>query len=304
VIATGARARILPGADRPGVYALRTLDDARRVRAALNTARHVVVVGGGFIGCEVASAARSHGLSCTVIEAGEVPLAAALGPQVATWAAQLHHDHGTALLTEATVTGFEGEEHVSAVLLADGRRIPADLVVYGIGVEPNVEWVAGADLDSEGGIRCDASGRAHPNGRIHAVGDVARWWHRLLGRAVRIEHWAHAAEQAEVVGAHIATGTPNELTSVPYVWSDQYGTKIQIVGLPQSTHQVHLLEGTPEQGRFLAAYTQFGRITAAVAFSLPRQAARCRTLVARSATVPEACRELGIPALTTEGART
>ncbi|MER7503789.1 FAD-dependent oxidoreductase [Nonomuraea pusilla] len=294
VVATGARARTLPGHERAGVHALRTLDDALAVRAALATAANIVIVGGGFIGAEVASAARARGVPATLIEASANPLSGVLGPLIAQVCADLHTANGTRVLTDAVVAGFEGDEAVRAVSLADGRLIPADLVVCGVGVEPNVEWLAGTGLDIDGGLRCDAAGRADPAGTVYGVGDVARWWHPLLGTANRIEHWAHAVEQAETVATTIVSGEPAELSAVPYVWSDQYGVKIQIVGRPDPGHEVTLVEGSLEQARFLALYTAEGRVRAAVAFGRPRLAARARPLVGRSVSLPEAISELGL----------
>ncbi|SEN19180.1 NAD(P)/FAD-dependent oxidoreductase [Nonomuraea pusilla] len=294
VVATGARARTLPGHERAGVHALRTLDDALAVRAALATAANIVIVGGGFIGAEVASAARARGVPATVIEASANPLSGVLGPLISQACADLHSANGTRVLTDAVVAGFEGDEAVRAVSLADGRLIPADLVVCGVGVEPNVEWLADTGLDIDGGLRCDAAGRADSAGTVYGVGDVARWWHPLLGTANRIEHWAHAVEQAESVATTIAAGEPAELSAVPYVWSDQYGVKIQIVGRPDPGHEVTLVEGSLEQARFLALYTAEGGVRAAVAFGRPRLAARARPLVGRAVPLAEAISELGL----------
>ncbi|MDX3107940.1 NAD(P)/FAD-dependent oxidoreductase [Nonomuraea angiospora] len=296
VVATGARARTLPGHELAGVHSLRTLDDALAVRAALETAANVVIVGGGFIGAEVASAARARGVQATVIEASINPLSGALGPVIAQSCTDLHGANGTRVLTGAAVVDFEGDDSVRAVALADGRVIPADLVVCGIGVKPNVEWLAGTGLDIDGGLRCDSAGRADSAGTIYGVGDVARWWHPLLGTANRIEHWAHAVEQAETVAKTIATGEPAELTTVPYVWSDQYGVKIQIVGRPDPAHDATVVEGSLEQARFLALYTAEGRVSAAVAFGRPRLAARARPLVGKAVPLAEAIAELGLTA--------
>ena len=185
-------------------------------------ASRVAIVGAGFIGLEVAASCRARGLHVTVIEALPVPLSPILPPALCEMVAAMHRDHGVDLRTGVTVTDVIGESRVAGVALSDGSRIDADVVVVGIGVIPNTEWLEPSGLTLDNGIVCDGSGQAAPG--VYAAGDVARVANRWHGDSPRIEHWTNAVEQ----GVHAAEnalagpGASTSFSSVPYFWSDQY----------------------------------------------------------------------------------
>jgi NADPH-dependent 2,4-dienoyl-CoA reductase/sulfur reductase-like enzyme len=284
VIATGVQPRTLPGAaELGGVHTLRTADDAASVRAALHEAHQVVVIGAGFIGAEFASAARSEDVPVTMLEALPVPMSHVLGPQVGAMLGLLHERHGVEVVTGVTFDRFEGEQSVTAVVLADGRSFPADLVVVGIGARPATEWLASSGLPITDGVECDEQLRVVGFPDIHAVGDVARWPHPLYSSPVRIEHWTNANEHAGVVAASIL-GTPPPRAQVPYVWSDQYGHRIQIVGRP-SEGALAWLQGDVEDGLQAVYEDAESRIVGALVVDDPRSMMKFRKAILKHSTL-------------------
>jgi 3-phenylpropionate/trans-cinnamate dioxygenase ferredoxin reductase component len=276
VLATGARARRLPGTgSMAGVHVLRTLDDAVALRADLVPGAHLVVIGAGFIGAEVASTARRLGLEVTVVESLPVPLAGPLGAQLGSVCAGLHADHGVRLLTGTGVAGLTGTTRVTAVELADGRRLPADVVVVGIGALPDVAWLAGSGLDLRNGVLTDERGATSLPGVV-AVGDCAAAWSAAEGRPVRSEHWTHALEQpATAVAALLGSDVPVP-PSVPYFWSDQYGVRLQFAGRRRDGDEVRVVEGSCADRSFLAVYERDGRPVAVLGVDQPRLFTRWR----------------------------
>lgn len=271
VIATGASARRLPGPLLSGVHTLRTLDDARALRTRLTAGpRRVVVIGGGFIGAETASSCVALGHEVTVVEAAPLPLLPQLGTDMAAFCAGLHARGGAELVTGVGVAALHGERAVHAVGLADGRLLPADVVVVGIGAVPNTGWLAGSTLAVGDGVLCDdgcVTGLPH----VVAVGDVAR-----VGGS-RAEHWTSATEQPRVAVRNLLAGhTAETVRPLPYFWSDQYGSRIQFAGRRRADDTVRLLEGSPEGGSFLAAYEREGHTTAVLAVDRPRPFMRMR----------------------------
>lgn len=254
VIATGARARTLPvPSGLTGVHTLRTLDDSTALRDALAGKPRVAVVGAGFIGAEFASAARLRGLDVTVIEALAVPMSPILGDDVGREVSSIHALNGTELVTEARVERFLGSARVEGVALADGRAVPADLVVVGVGATPNTHWLEGSGLPVDhDGVHCTERYEIPGFPSIFAIGDLAVRPHPLLGVRARIEHWTSAGEQADAV-ASILTGAEPPAPQLPYVWSDQYGSRIQIVGRPSLGELAHR-EGSMAEGHFRAVY--------------------------------------------------
>ena len=227
LIATGARCRTLgPGPRLEGVHVLRSLDDCLALRTDFEASpARVVVVGAGFIGAEVAATARTKGLDVVMIEALPTPLSRVLGPEMGSVCAAVHRDHGVDLRTGTGVEGIDGADRVERVRLSDGSVIDADVVVVGIGVTPNTEWLEGSGLTIDNGVVCDATGWAGPG--VAAAGDVARWPNRRFGLVIRVEHWDNAAAQ----GAHAARrllGTAEPFAPIPWFWSDQYDRKIQL----------------------------------------------------------------------------
>lgn len=255
VVATGASARNLPGAQGlAGIHTLRTLDDAVALRAEIEPGRRLVVIGAGFIGAEVASTAWALGLDVTVVEALATPLAGPLGTQMGGIVSTLHADHGVRLICGTGVRGFTGVGRVEGVALDDGRLLPADLVLVGVGAQPNVGWLQGSGLELDNGVRCDAGGLTSSPGVV-AVGDCAAWYDRRLGRHHRVEHWTGALDRPKRAVATLLSGDSSGPDVAPaYFWSDQYGVRIQFAGDARSADTVTVEDGDPADRCFLAVY--------------------------------------------------
>lgn len=282
VIATGAAARTLPGADGlTGVHTLRTLDDARALRDELARGGRLVVIGGGFIGAEVASTAYALGLDVTVIEAAPTPLAGPLGETMGAVVSGLHADHGVRLLCGVGVKGLSGERQVDAVLLDDGRSVPADIVVVGVGARPCVEWLDGSGVVLDNGVKCGADGRSSLAGVV-AVGDCANWYDPRAGVHRRVEHWTGAVERpAAAVAALLAGGAVEPgVPRPPYFWSDQYGVKIQFAGFAGGADSVTVEEGAVGDRNVLAVYRRGGEPVAVLGMNQPRLFVRWRKQLA------------------------
>ncbi len=281
VIATGASARRLPGDGLVGVHTLRTLDDARALRAELaDGPRQVVVIGGGFIGAETASSCAALGHPVTVVEAAPLPLVPHLGAEMAAVCAALHRRGGVDLVTGTGVAGLRGTGCVTGVELSDGRTLPADIVIVGIGATPNTGWLVGSTLTLHDGVLCD-DGCVTALPQVVAVGDVAR-----VGGS-RAEHWTSATEQPRVAVANLLAGrTVETARSLPYFWSDQYGARIQFAGRRRDGDTIRLAEGelidgAPADDGFLALYERDGRTTAVLSVDRPRPFTRARRELAR-----------------------
>lgn len=275
VIATGARARLFPGADLPGIHTIRTLTDAQNIARELAKKPHVVIIGAGFIGAEVASTARQRGCEVTIIEAASVPLLRALGEEMGRHCISFHEKNGVSLLTDQKIQGFTGSTHVTGVITSSGT-IQAGLVVVGIGSSPNTDWLQGSGLNIDNGVFCDENGHADNSGDVFCVGDVSAWLDPLLGTHQRHEHWTAATEQAKIVGQALAGLHPTSPLRVPYFWSDQHGTKIQMIGTAHPNDEIAVLYGSVGEGTFLVAYHQNSKVSALLAFGMPRLIARHR----------------------------
>ncbi|MET7657250.1 FAD-dependent oxidoreductase [Streptomyces sp. NPDC005486] len=278
VIATGAAARMLPGTEGlAGVHSLRTLDDARALRDELARGGRLVVIGGGFIGAEVASTARALGLDVTVVEVAPTPLAGPLGATMGSVVSALHADHGVRLLCGVGVKGLRGESRVDAVLLEDGRSIPADIVVVGVGARPCVEWLEGSGVELDNGVKCGADGRTSLAGVV-AVGDCANWYDPRAGAHRRVEHWTGARERPDAAVATLLAGGAVEpgVPRPPYFWSDQYGVRIQFAGHAAGADSVTVEEGAADDRDVLAVYRRAGRPVAVLGMNQPRLFTRWR----------------------------
>jgi 3-phenylpropionate/trans-cinnamate dioxygenase ferredoxin reductase component len=275
IVATGSRPRRWPGpgAELDGVHVLRSLDDALGLRAAFDERPRVVIVGAGFVGCEVAQTARKEGLDVTLIDIAPAPMLP-LGPELGAWCAELHRDHGVDVRLGTGVAGLIGDGRVQAVELADGERVSADVVVVGLGAMPNTEWLAGSGLDVNPGLACDATLTAIGDADILGAGDIVAWPHPLAdGEPIRIEHWTVAAEQGQLAGRNVLVG-PNErkaYTAPPYFWSDQYEKKIQSLGLPGRADRIELLESTPDGARQVYGGARDGRLVGIIAINAARR---------------------------------
>lgn len=287
VITTGAAPRSLPGTgDVKGVHLLRTIDDCLALRLELELSPRVAVIGGGFIGCEVAATCRQRGLEVTLIEALPLPLIRALGPEMGEVCAGLHRDHGVELRLGAGVDGLEGDTRVEAVRLADGTRVAADVVVVGIGVSPVTDWLEGSGLVLDDGVVCDAACAAVGGERVVAAGDVARWPNERFGEVMRVEHWTNAAEQGEHAAKTLLHGPEKAgpFAPIPYFWSDQYSTKFQFLGI--AGDEVEVVEGDVGERRFVAAYGRRGRLVGALCVSRPNRTIPWRRLIDEGAPFP------------------
>jgi NADPH-dependent 2,4-dienoyl-CoA reductase/sulfur reductase-like enzyme len=282
VIATGATPRTLPGVDAANVHVLRTLDDAVALRDKLASRPRVVVVGAGFIGSEVASSARELGCEVTVLEVMAAPLVHALGPDVAAACARLQSSAGVDLRCNVAVSGVDDER----VWLDDGTSIAADVVVVGIGVRPELEWCVSSGLTIDNGILCDEFCQASAPD-VYAVGDVARWQNPLFNAPMRLEHWTNATEQAAAVARNIV-GEPTPFAPVPYFWSDQFDTKIQVLGVPRADDEVRVVRGGLEENKFVAAYGRAGRLVGVVGFSSARHVMSFRPMLATTTAYDDA----------------
>ena len=290
LIATGARCRTLRGSEGlDGVFVLRSLDDSLAIRAAFGAGpARVVVVGAGFIGAEVAATARTLGLEVTMIESLPQPLSRVLGDAMGAVCAELHREHGVDLRTGVGVEAIEGEGRVERVRLSDGSVIEADVVVVGIGVVPNTEWLEGSGLRIDNGVVCDATCLAAPG--VTAAGDVARWPNQRFGEVMRVEHWDNAVAQ----GAHAARrllvddAEAEPFVPVPWFWSDQYDRKIQMAGRIGPDDEMHVATGSLAERRFAAIYGRAGRLVGVLGFNRPRQVMRYRMLIESRATFEDA----------------
>lgn len=291
VIATGTRTRALPasvpGHDLRNVFYLRSVDDAVGLRSALNNAKRVVVIGGGFIGAEVACAARKKGASVTVVEGAPIPLVRAVGEDMGAYCAGLHRANGVELLTAASVVALGGSEVVEEVILSDGRKLPTDVVIVGIGAVPNVEWLAGSGLDISNGVLADEFLNVGHEG-VYAVGDVVRWPNPLFPGTMRLESWTSVVEQAERAVEHLGNPSSKRACAViPYFWSDQYGARIQCLGVPTAEAPV-VAHGSQESGQFLALYRRGDAFSGVFAFNSPHLIMKFRPLIQRGASWEEA----------------
>jgi NADPH-dependent 2,4-dienoyl-CoA reductase/sulfur reductase-like enzyme len=258
VLATGAAPNRLPfGMNTPGVHVLRTWRDAQAIRVALARGARTVIVGAGFIGAEVASAARKFDLPVTIIEQSEAPLTRAVGAEAGLALLRLHARYGTNVRLGATLVNIRGDDHVVSVMLGDGTELEADLVVVGIGASPNTGWLQSSGLTLDNGIVTDECLRASP--RVWAAGDVCRWRSDRLGALLRLEHWTNAADQGAHVGESIALREARAYDGIPYFWSDWYGQRIQFAGMGIGTPI--FIDGNYDSDRFVALYRNGDRLS-------------------------------------------
>jgi len=285
VIATGATPRRLDvaGATLDGVLSLRSLADARELRERMLAARAVVVVGAGLLGLEIAAAARSAGREVEVLERAATPLRRVVDDRIAAHVMALHARNGVRIRTRTTVAAFEGDGWVERVRLADGRSIPAELVVVAAGVEPETAWLRDSGIALDDGVLVDACGATAVPG-IYAAGDVARVASALAGAHVRFEQYGHAQAQGAAVGRTIA-GMPQPFTGVPGAATSQFGVRIQAIGFTRPDDAC-VVRGADD--RQLVFQLRGGRIVAASAFASARDFVSARQLVlARAAIRPE-----------------
>ncbi len=295
VLATGSRPRLLPlpsGLDDQ-VQPLRSLGDARRLAPRLKPGTRVVVIGGGFIGLEVAVTAAAAGASATVVEASPHPLARVAPALLGRWMADQHRRRGVTLLTGEAVAAIRRDGGELSVVLSGGAGVAADVVVVGIGVRPNMELAGDAGIAISDGVLCDAFGATDAAG-IWAAGDVSCHFNPLAGRHARLESWQNAQNQAIAVARNLIS-EPRPYAEVPWVWSDQFDINLQMCGWLEPDGDLHL-RGDPDSGRFIAIQVSNGCVNAAWTINQGREMRFLRRLVAmRKPVDAEALRHPGTP---------
>ncbi len=275
-----------PGFDLPGVHYLRTLEDSANLGAAVRAGgHHLVVIGAGFIGSEVAASARTMGNDVTLIDLLPSPMSGALGETLGDLFAEVHRSHGVDLRMCSRVTELRGQGRVEEAVLENGDHIPCDLAVIGVGVRPNVELARNAGLAVENGIlvneHCETS---HPN--VYAAGDVANWIHPDIGERLRVEHYDNAAMQGAAAARSMLGGT-DEYAPLPYVWSDQYDVNLQYVGFPTEWHEI-VVRGDTSKPEATIFFMRNGQVHAAATINRPRELRSARRLCEARAEVDPA----------------
>lgn len=284
IVATGLVPKRIPSfPDLDGIHVLRNYDESVALRKEAGSARHAVVVGAGFIGCEVAASLRKLGVDVALVEPQPAPLASVLGAQIGELVARLHRAEGVDVRCGVGVTEVRGADRVEKVVLSDGSELDADLVVVGIGSHPATGWLEGSGIEVDNGIVCDTNGRSSAP-HVWAIGDVASWRHSL-GHQVRVEHWSNVADQARVLVPAMMGEEPPAAVSVPYFWSDQYDVKIQCLGEPEADDTVHIVE---DDGRkFLAYYERDGVVAGVVGGGMPGKVMKVRAKIAAGAPIAD-----------------
>ncbi len=269
LVATGVRNRTLPapGADLPGIYDLRQAADADAIRQEAAPGRKAVLVGMGFIGSEVAATLRQLGVEVSVVEPLKLPLAHILGEEVGRVFESFHREHGVQMYFGESAARFEGQGRVQRVITHSGRQLACDFVVVGVGVEPVTEVVEGTGVKLDNGIVVDEYCQTNIAG-IYAAGDVARHYHPLIGRHIRVEHYQNAISQGMTAARNIL-GKQQVYSEVHWFWSDQYDYNIQYAGFPGQRDQF-VVRGSLEQRNFIGFYLKDRRIEAAVAINRPK----------------------------------
>lgn len=283
LLATGARARRLdvPGANLPGVHHLRTIADADALRADCAVGSRLVVVGGGYVGLEVAAVAATQGIEVTVLEVEDRILKRVASPALSAFYQALHTRNGVRVRTGAQATAFLGERRLRAVACADGARLPADIALVGVGAIPEVELAEAAGLACDDGVVVDEYARASTPD-VYAAGDCANHPNALLGRRLRLESVPNAMEQARVAAAnlHAVDGAAKAYRTMPWFWSDQYDHKLQMVGFATEGER-SVTRGEPAAGRFTTFHLRGDELVGADAVNSPREFMAARQLVGR-----------------------
>jgi 3-phenylpropionate/trans-cinnamate dioxygenase ferredoxin reductase subunit len=284
LIATGVRNRRLPlpGLGLRGVFDLRSVTDADALRAEIAPGRKAVVIGMGFIGCEVAASLRQQDVAVVAIDPSPAPLFRVLGAEVGGVMAAIHRDHGVDTIFDDIVTRFEGEQRVQCVVTGHGRRIDCNFAVVGVGVEPVAEFVAGSGIQTDDGILVDERCRTTVDD-IYAAGDVANHYHPVFGRRMRVEHWQNAMQQGAAAARNmLGNGAPYD--AVHWFWSDQYDCNLQYAGFHRHWDRL-VVRGRLDERQFLGFYLNQGRIDAVVALNRGRDLRRAMALIKQRAAV-------------------
>lgn len=295
LLATGARPRriAVPGAELGGIHYLRDVADADALAARLQPESTAVVVGGGWIGSEVAASARKLGVEVTILEQSRLPLERVLGQTVAQVYADVHREHGVQLVTGAQVEAFEGSRTVERVRLADGQSFDCDLVVVGIGVTPRTELAEQAGIAVDNGVLVDERLESGVPG-VFAVGDIANAFHPFYGERLRVEHWANALNQP-AVAAKAMLGKPASYERLPYFYSDQYDLGMEYSGYATTWDEV-VFRGEPAAREFIAFWLQADRVVAGMNANVWDVADPIQALIRSQKPVDKArLRDPGVP---------
>jgi len=284
VIATGLIPRRIPSfPDLAGIHVLRNYDESQALRSEAGSAKRAVVIGAGFIGCEVTASLRTLAVEVVLVEPQPQPLASVLGEQIGALVARLHRAEGVDVRTGIGVKAVEGDGRVEKVILSDDSEIEADLVIVGIGSRPATDWLEGTGIEIDNGVVCDKAGQTSAP-HVWALGDVASW-QDATGHQARVEHWSNVAEQARVLVPTLLGQEPPAVVVVPYFWSDQYDVKIQCLGEPEAKDIVHVVS---DDGRkFLAYYERDGLVVGVVGGGMPGKVMKARTKIAAGAPISD-----------------
>ncbi|GAB3857688.1 FAD/NAD(P)-binding oxidoreductase [Nocardioides maradonensis] len=290
VIATGSQTRTLPLLDGvPNVFEVRTLADSLSLHAELRPGRHLVVIGAGFIGLEVAATARKMGLDVSVVEIAPVPLTRVLGTELGHWFRDLQVEHGVDLHCGHGIASIEVTPRGTRLRLDDGTELSADLIVAGVGVAPATGWLEGSGIELADGVVCDEALRTSVPGVV-AAGDIVRWPNRLFGESMRVEQWLNAVEQ----GTHAAKTLMGEIepfAPVPYFWSDQFEAKVKFVGHVNGEDEVKVARTGDTS--LVALFGRGERLRGALCINAPRQLAFAKRDILKGVSFPEAVAALG-----------
>jgi len=278
IVATGARPKSFsPRSSLRGISTLRTVDDALAIKERMLPGVRMILVGAGFIGSEIASSAAACGVQVTIVELAEAAMIRAVGPKLGRILAGLHDEVGVNAVCNARVTGFGGKGSVEAVMLDGGWELPADIVVVGIGVDPNCEWLIGSGLRIEDGLACDRTLNAGPR-NVYGAGDVVSWPNEWWGGVMRGQQWLVAADQGKHAARNLLAGheraTP--FSTIPYFWTDQYGCRVQAAGRTD-LGQLIAVAGGHRQRPFIGVYRHNGKLTGVVTINAPKAFAALRT---------------------------
>ena len=284
LVATGGRNRrvSIPGGDLEGIYGLRTVQDADRIRKEMVAGRRVVVVGMGFIGSEVAASLRQKGLDVVAIDPSKTPLFRVLGEAVGQTIAELHRAHGVRTVFDDTVAAFEGTRRVSCVITKAGLRLECDFAVVGIGIEPAVEVLGGSGIHVDNGVVVDEFCQTNVGG-VYAAGDVANHYHPVFDRRIRVEHWQNAIKQGAAAARNML-GKRVAYDEVHWFWSDQYDANLQYAGFHTEWEQL-VVRGRLDSASYLACYVNGGRIDAVVGLNRAKDVRRVMPLIKSRRTV-------------------
>jgi NADPH-dependent 2,4-dienoyl-CoA reductase/sulfur reductase-like enzyme len=294
IVATGCRAKSWPVGDVAvhdlvGVHTLRDLDDALALRAELQEAQRLTIIGAGFIGCEVAATARTRGIEVTLIDIAPTPMLP-LGPELGARCAEMHRAHGVDLRLGAAVSAIDGAGGRVAAVTVDGERIETDVLLIALGSALNDEWLRDSGLSLDGGLVCDETLTSTTDPDVLGAGDIVSWPQPLLqGERARVEHWTVAADHGRLAGANAlldrAERAPH--AAAPYFWSDQYDVKIQALGFPARAQTLRILESTAEGDRFVAVGEHDGRPVGAIGFNAAARIAWYRRQLTPEASFDE-----------------